>query len=264
MQTRTLDGLVFSRAEFLTLLAAINPPDLIGIDADSLIPSDTNQHKAFIAEGVEQLRARGFLTTQGDTHLINDELLLMAGVVGFPQMVTLVIKQTPELGLQQFTYYLAEGFVIEHTMPAPEQYRLASLPSLALWRDRLAFILPVAQDDTQPAYALSLPQHLLTDAQNAAQNGQSEQSFRLLTGAGVANEAAQALVTAMAEPVFSGSAAFLRTDAPNIVAARDLALLQGEESAWAIYQPEPDGPITVRTLAGDDVQVLLQELATSV
>lgn len=264
MQTRTLDGLVFTRAEFLTLLAAVNPPDLIGIDADSLIPADSATHAALIREGVAQLRQRGLLTTQGDRHLIEDELLIMAGIVGYPQMVTLLIKQTPELGLQQFNYYLAEGIIIEHTMPAPEQYRLATISSLALWLDRLAFIVPVAQAASQPAYTLALPQPLLTDAQNAAQAGQSDKALRLLTTAGVMDAAAQALVTAMATPVFSGSAAFLRTDPPTIVAARDIALLQGESSAWAIYQPQPDGLVTVRTIAGDDVKEILKEVATSI
>jgi hypothetical protein len=261
---RTQDGLVFTRAEFLTLLAAINPPDLIGIDADSIIPSDPATHKAMITEGVEQLRARGFVTTQGDTHLINDEVLLMAGIVGFPQMVVMVIKQTPELGLQQFTYYLAEGIIIEHTMPDVDQYRLASISSLALWLDRLAFVLPVAQADAQPDYTIPIAQSLLTEAQNAAQNGQTDHSLQVLTEAGVAHDAAQALVTAMANPVFSGSVAFLRTNPPNVVAARDLALLQGEASAWAIYQPELDGLVVVRTLTGDAVKDVLKELATSI
>jgi hypothetical protein len=261
---RTQDGLVFTRAEFLTLLAAINPPDLIGIDADSIIPSDPATHRAMITEGVEQLRARGFVTTQGDTHLINDEVLLMAGIVGFPQMVVMVIKQTPELGLQQFTYYLAEGIIIEHTMPDVDQYRLASISSLALWLDRLAFVLPVTQADAQADYTIPIAQSLLTGAQTAAQNGQTDHALELLTTAGVAHDGAQTLVTAMANPVFSGSVAFLRTDPPNIVAARDVALLQGEASAWAIYQPEPDGLVVVRTLTGDAVKDVLKELATSI
>lgn len=264
MQTRTLDGLVFTRAEFLTLLAAVNPPDLIGIDTDSLIPTNPATHTTLVREGVEQLRQRGLLTVQGDERLIEDELIIMAGVVGFPQMVVLFIKQTPELGLQQFNYYLAEGIIIEHTMPEEGQYRLASISSLALWLDRLAFLLPVGQDATQPSYALSLAQSILTEAQNAAQDGQTDHAYRTLTGAGVADDAAQALVTAMANPVFSGSGAFLRTDPPNIVAARDVALLQGESSAWAIYQPEPDGLVTVRTIAGEELKEVLQGIATSI
>ncbi len=263
MQTRTLDGLVFSRAEFLTLLAAVNPPDLIGIDTDSLIPSNPATHTALVREGVEQLRQRGLLTVQGDERLIDDELMIMAGIVGFPQMVVLFIKQTPELGLQQFNYYLAEGVIIEHTMPAPEQYRLASLSSPALWLDRLAFLFPVGQDAARPPYALALSQTVLSEAQNAAQDGQTDQAYRTLSGAGVADDAAQALVTAMAAPLFSGSGAFLRTD-PGIVAARDIALLQGESSAWAIYQPEPEGSVMVRTLTGDDLKEILQEIATSI
>jgi hypothetical protein len=252
MRPTHLDGIVFSQAEMLVLMDAVRPDDLIGIDSDALIPADRGAHQNLIRAGIQELVARDLMSIEDEVHVLNSELLLIARVVAFPQIVTILLKDVPEVGRQQFTYYQADQFIVEHTMPAAQQYRFAALPDVKAQMERMTFILPVQQEPDQPSYDIEVPQdsffhvreQVLADALDAA--GQE------LQAQGLAPEMAQVLLHAMMAPRFSGTVAYLAVKAPRVIDARNLAFLQGHDSAWVVL-PAAAGWLRLRTITADEM-----------
>ena len=266
MRLLHLDGIVFSQAEMLVLMNALQPDDLIGIDSDALIPADRETHQALILAGMQQLIDRDLLVIKDGVHVLNRDLLAMAGVVAYPQIVTILLKDVPEVGQQQFTYYMSDQLIVEHTMPAAQQYRLATIPDLRAQMERMVAILPVQQQVSRPGYDFTVPQDIFFRARERVLAGELGQADDALIAAGVGAESSQALLQAMAQPLFSGTVAYMAAEPPRVVDARNMAVLQGQDSAWAVF-PVSAGQFQVWTVAGDTLLERLldewQELAAS-
>jgi hypothetical protein len=258
MAQQQMDGLVLTRAEMLALMSAVNPPGLIGIDRDELVPGDQETHRALALEGFQQLEARGLVRRQDDTYLFNPEFLLMGQVVGYPQLVSLLIKDLPNVGQQSFVFYQAEQFIVEHTMPEAEHYRLATIPNPVAQIERMAFVLPVNQDASAPRYDGVVTQEAFFQARDLINDGDRAGGARALAGGGLDQAATEALIATMEAPLFSGTVACMRINPPEVVDARNLALLQGERHAWLLEQVTPGEPVfRVRTIDSDEFKEAL-------
>lgn len=258
MRPTHLDGIVFSEAEMLALMNVVRPEDLIAIDLDALIPADKEAHEALIRTGLQQLIQRDLMSVEGDIHVLDPELLMMIQVVAFPTIVNILIKDVPEIGQQQFTYYQADQLVVEHTMPAQDQYRFAVLPDVRALMERMAFILPAQQEASRPHFAFNLPQDGYFQVRELVLAGDLTAADLTLRSLGLAPEAAQTLLHAMADPRFSGTIAYLATEPPRVVNARNLAVLQGQDSAWTM-RPSTPSSLHLRTETEDTLLERLYE-----
>jgi len=251
MRPTHLDGIVFSQAEMVVLMHAVRPEDLVGIDSTELIPTTPEKHQAMIRAGIEELVARGLISIENGVHILNPELLLIARIVAFPEIVTILLKDIPEAGQQKFAYYQADQFVIEHTMPAAQIYRFATLPDVKAQIERMAFILPVQQKTGQPGYDVTLSQECFFQAREQVMVGALDAAGRMLRAEGLPAATVDALVHAMASPRFSGTVAYLKVEPPRVVDAWNIAFLQGHGSAWVIL-PEMEGRLHLQTITADD------------
>lgn len=250
MRRTHLDGVVFSQAEMLALMNAVQPQDLIAIDSNALIPADTNTHRALIREGLQQLIERGLVTVEGDVYVLNPELLLIARIVAFPQIVTMLLKDVPERGLQKFVYYQASQFIVEHTMPADQQYRFATLPNVTAQMERMAFVLPASQKTDQPSFDFEMPQECFFRVRELILTDSFANADLYLKTLDLPPHAMDTLLSAMADPLFSGTIAFLAVEPPQIMDTRNLMVLQGQDSAWTILA-QGSGALRLRTVAAD-------------
>jgi hypothetical protein len=266
MQQNHLDGLVFSQAELLALMDAVRPPELLGIDTEALIPNEPERHRALILEGTEQLKARNLLSVENDVHILHSELLVIARVIAFPQLITLLLKDIPAVGQQKFVYYQADLLIVEHTMPEPGAYRFAVVPNTLAQLDRMVFVLPVGQAVEEPDYDFVLDQEVFFQARELVLSGEMERAASKLAAQGVDSGTARALLQAMESPRFSGTVAYLRVETPDVLDAVNLAVLQGERSAWVMGQIEPGvTDLRLRTVeAGEFKEVLFEALLSLV
>jgi hypothetical protein len=250
MRPTHLDGILLSQAEMLVLMHAVRPDDLIGIDSDVLIPAAPGVHQALIQSGIQQLVARGLMSIEDEVHVLNPDLLMIARIVAFPKIVTVLLKDVPEAGQQQFTYYQADQFIVEHSMPAANQYRFATLPDVKGQMERMAFILPTQQEPGQPNFDVEVPQDTYFRVREQVLVSAMAAADRELKTLGLAPEMVLALLSAMAKPRFSGTVAYLAAVPPRVVDARNLAVLQGQDSAWTML-PNAAGSLRLRTVTAD-------------
>ncbi len=233
---------IFSQAEMLALMLAVKTSLIPGLDNDRLVPAGQPEQRALTLQGLERLKERGLLRVDGDATVLNGDVGLMATALAYPQVITIVTRDTPGVGQQQFLHYRYDPVNVELTMPSLEQYRLAALPDAATSLARLRQILPVSFEHDPAGVKQKLNQEIFFQIKNLAEAGQQVEATRLLEQAGFSAEAARLLLQAIHHPDLGGTITFLRVHEQQIVDGRDLAMVQDAQTAWLIRQVVPGEP----------------------
>ncbi len=241
-----MSGITLERSEFLVLMDAAQARAVVGLSTDRLIPTSREQHQALVRQGLERLQQRGLLRVQGDVNVLDPTLYSLAALVAHPQLALITTRDNPGLGQQLFLHYVAAETIVEQTLPTEQQHRLAVVPSAALV-DRLLDILPVQTAAVSPI-VLTMPQTIFFDAHRQIEARQTEAARAALQSHGLTGSALEELVSAIEHPAFGGSIALVQCQKDEIVDGYNLALVQGQRSAWLM---EPAGENQLRLEATD-------------
>ena len=257
-----MDGIVLKRAEFLVLLDAIQASSIIGLPRETLFPREAGQFQALVLEGINQLKERGLLRLKGDIHVLNASLLALVTAVAFPQLAVITTRDRPDAGQQLFLHYQTDGVVVEQTFPEEQAHRLAVLANRGALIERLLAILALPEPGGALEVAVTLPQAILTDVRAKAVDGQTGPAEKLLKKAGMAEQAAQALVESLQAPVAGDAVILLKCHQGQVIGSRNAALVQGPATAWLITSAEPEASsFRVQTATAAVVTGLLRQWA---
>jgi hypothetical protein len=234
---------IFSRAEMLALMLAVKTSLIPGLDNDRLIPAGQAEQKALTLQGLEILKQCGLLRVEGDTTVLNGDVGLMATALAYPQVITIITRDTPGVGQQQFLHYRYDPVHVELTMPTIEQYRLAALPDAATALARLRQILPVNFEHDSAGIKQKLNQEIFYQIKSLAEGGQQVEATTIVKQEGFSSEEASQLLQTLRHPTLGGTITYLRVRDQQIVDARDLAMVQDTQTAWLIRQVVPGEPI---------------------
>jgi len=231
--------LVLHHTELLVLLDALHVRTLVGLDFTQLMPATSDERRAALEQGQERLALRGLLRREADgTCTLDSTLLLMAGVLVFPQLAVLTTRKDRTGQAQLWFHAYSDGLVIEHTLPDAEHHRLMSLPSPAALTARLLDLWP-APAAPMPTISCVLPAEILgavVEAIDAGQHGEAEQ---LVVAQDLAPQARGRLLNTLERRHFSGSTALLRCDGETITAARNPGFIVGPQSTWLVSSALP-------------------------
>jgi hypothetical protein len=254
-----MSGLTLERPEFLALMNATQAGLVVGLNTRALVPPDRTQHQAMVRQGLDSLLQRGLLRLKGDVHVLNTALFGMATIVAHPQWAVVTTRDNPGVGPQMFVHYVARNVIVEQTFPAAEQHRLALVPNVARLTERVVEILPVNSALNPPA-SVSLSQAQFFEAKSQIETGHLAEGQAVLRSNGLSEAAAQSLAQALVKPVFGGSIAVMACQKNSVTDARNVAVVQGAESAWVMRQTEPGKAML--TLTSGSAEVLNHLLAT--
>ncbi|MCL4868731.1 MAG: hypothetical protein KJ063_07180 [Anaerolineae bacterium] len=233
------DGIVLHRSEFLVLLDAMKVPGIIGIDNEALLPKHQAEQQQLVQQGVRRLAQRGWLYGENGSYVLHGDLMMMASVVALPQIVFITVRETAETGGQLFCHYLTNQYIVEQTLPAPEQYRLATLPDLPTLWQRLYHILPLPEtNEGVPGFSLSEADFGLFYEQVKARDAAAINQH--LTTHQVAASSRTALIQTLETAQVWGTTAILAVKGTQVTDARNLALFSNEQQVWQMAQPYPD------------------------
>ncbi len=233
-----MGGITLARPEFLVLMDAVQAPGVVGMDALELVPQDADEHKAIVASGIEQLKERGALRVQDGINVLDTTLLGMAMVIANPELALITTRDTPDAGGQLFLHYKAQALVVEQTLPSEQEHRLALVGETELV-DRIIEILPVHKGASSSDTRAVLAQDAFIEAKELTEAGDASKASKVLEKQRVEAGLAEALLAALTEPEFGGTLALLRCKKGQVVDARNLAVVQGPETAWLVCQAEP-------------------------
>jgi hypothetical protein len=253
-----MTGLILDRSEFLVLMDAVKAPAVIGLDTASLVPADQAEHQALVLAGLGQLKGRGLLRVEGEVQVLNPDLLAMAMAVGRPDLATITRKDLPGVGSQLFLHYIKPPAIVEQTLPAEGQHRLARLADMPTLIERLLAVLPVQLTGALAGEQAVLTMETFLNLKQQAEAGERAAAIAAAQAAGLGAEGAASLADALAEPQFGGTIALLQAGETEVTDARNLALVQGAEAAWLVKPTAPDAAtFDVQTTDGLEVRKLL-------
>lgn len=258
-----MDGIILEQSEFLLLLDAVNANELIAIDSAKVLPRDREEHRRLGLEGIEKLKDRGWLTLQDGVYMLNPDLVIMVGTVAHPTLALVVIRDIPA-GRQEFLYYRSEQAIVEFTLPAEGQYRLATLPNIEMTVARIQFLLAEDAPERDPAHSFTIDQDAFFAVREQMLAGDRATAEAILTSHDVAAATRRTLLDAMSEPLLSGTVAILRCEEDVVVDARNLAVLIGPQVAWAFQQTEAGVPqMRAETIDEASLSSILLDLLAS-
>lgn len=251
-ETKILDGLLFSRNEFLVLMNAAGADNLIGINRDDLIPDNRELHGQLVLQGIEELKERALLEEIDEVKVLPSELLAMATAVAHPQWVTQLVRTEQDGTRRIGLIYQSHNVIVEFSMPTSTQFRLAILPSTPATLQRLRFLAGLQNIDTAEIQFTYPQDQFLQIKQLVEQGGAKLAQDKLVTDGIVENEATR-FTKAIETPQNSGTITLLRIEDDQIRDGRDMVFLQSADSAWIIYQKEPGIPqLTISTINSEN------------
>lgn len=226
-----------SQADMLALMTIAQTSVLPGLDNNRLIPDEQSRQRELAEQGLENLKEQGYLRLKEDeTYILDGNLGAMAITMAYPNVITVVSRDIPGEGRQQFLHYRADPVNFELTMPSETEYRLAAMPDAIVALDRVRRLLPVLNQDITLTASVEISQSDFFRIKTMAEEGQVEAAVQDLQTLGAATDAAQALVTTLQNPELGGTITFFRLNDQVVIDARDIAMVQANNVAWLIQQ----------------------------
>ena len=206
-------GLVLDRTEVMVLLNEAKATTVIGLPETAMFPSDVQERAELLAQGEEQLAARGWLRVQPDgTHLLPLELGALTLLISRPEIMSITTRNLNRQGSQLFLHYYAGGVGLEQTFPVQGQHRFVALTGVDQICRRLVGFLPLSHADTLLTVPEidDVPQDVFFEVRRLIESGQVSQAEALLTTVVHLELVAKSLVHAFTLPSLIASVAVIR------------------------------------------------------
>lgn len=251
-----------SRSEMLGLMAVVGVSLIVGIDNDRLIPSEQTEQRVLSLQGVESLRQKGLIQRNGGVETLNGNLSVMGLVMAFPQLLTIITKDTPGVGQQQFLHYRSDPVNMELTMPTIDQYRLASLADSTAALARVCEILPVAVREDSLRIDNILSQDAFFLAKNQVEADNWVAAHDTLTNAGFTSDLSEPFLNVLHRPLWGGTVAYIRVVDQQANDARNLAIVSDSQVTWLIrQQTSGESDLRIQSVTAEEyLQILITEL----
>jgi hypothetical protein len=229
--------MLLERAEFLGLVHAASPPAVVGLRLAELYPPDLEEQ---VKRGRAGLAQRGVFRP-GEA-VLAEPWDRMASALTHPSVTVAHMRNTPGSPTRKTVYYAREVFV-RHDYTLDGVHRLALLaeePSVVA--SLVSSILDDAEliDGPLAVDGVSIRADAFEAFGQAMGRDEPGRAVEMLCGAGFNRPAAQALTDVWRRPVPRSEIAFFRMVGTEIVAARQLVIVQGARSVWSILE-EPAG-----------------------
>lgn len=239
------DGIVLTRAELLALLYAVNADNLVGVDADALLPDRPEEHQALVDEGIERLKKRGLIEVVDDVNAINPELLAIAQVFAHPELAILIRKEDPDLGVQRIMYYQRDMLIVEHTMPATGEFRFAIPPNTLAMFNRIELFVPVEEGAPASAYQEVLEPKAYIGVRWLVEQGRTDDAETLLNEQGWPEGASHLFAQALATHTYAAAVAFTRIEGDQLARVREIEVVRTDQLTWLALTSANDADQTI-------------------
>ncbi len=229
------------RSEFFTLAALMRAKDIIGLAPEQFLPPTPSERQRLYDQGEASLRQRDLLRINPKKEAVLEvDLLAMMKAVIEPDNALVVVRTTPDAGKQLFLFYEKDGQFVEQTLPTEQSHRLAQIGGQANALERLIAIFPV-EGKSAEADSFTIDQGALFQMAALVSENRRVEAEAVLKEAKATNPALAAdLLNAFATGSFNGTIALLKCQPERENSVGEIAIVQGQKSAWCITQAADD------------------------
>jgi hypothetical protein len=254
-----MSGILLDRSEFLALMDAAQANGVVGVEMENIAPADVEEHKALVLEGLKRLEDRGLLRMVDDVNVIDVDLVSMAVLIAHPETAVITSREEPEAGQQLFMHYLAGDVVMEQTRPDEQTFRWALVPNRTELVERILGILPIQEEPSSTTVQGTIDQEEFVDFRVVVESGDHDAARAQLALHGITGDSAEVVIATVDNPEFAGTVAVLRCENDEVVDARNLLVLQGDEDVLLLKQVVPGEPtLEIKSI---DVSALRDQLS---
>ncbi len=230
-----MQEIFLKQEEFLAILDVIHAPTIVGVDPKELFPQEQEERFALLRQG-KILLAQRLMSTTGKQWYA--DALRAARIMASPHIAMIIICEFIPLGPQVFALSQAHEGIIEHTCPEEGVHRLAFIPNISALLDRAMQLLSLHDQDSIKV-SVKIELEVFFKIQDLVRHAQRDVALSMLQSAGMLSPAAEAFVTSMEQPIFSGHAILLKCADQTIIDGRDIVMGQDQKTAWYAMQVVP-------------------------
>ena len=194
------------------------------------------------AEGLQSLHERGLVTgDEQQGYQVSDQLIMAAAVFLEPQLMLEAAPAGVAAEDQLLRLYRWGDFIVEQTIPAPDQIRLAGVRDVNHAQERLLMVLPLAESDLAEL-SLSLTEDEFETAVATAAAAEIEHG-PAADAAGsepAAPSAVNDLTAALDSGEIIGTLRVEQFDGRALVKSRSLQLIHGTQATWLVGRDSED------------------------
>ena len=240
-----MSTLFLEPAELAYLLQTIRAKSVVGVDNTELFPTDETKNEALLKLGRERLIFHGWLTPVTGSSKINFEpsICYLIAIMADPDMAVVTLRQEQRGIYQLITHYLAGRVIVEQQRTSDGLYQLGFVSNLATAVARIQSAIQLSETGAnQAAPEIFLNRQAFTRIKNLANEGQTETAVAELQKEGIEASLAISLVATIQLPTYQGMIVVMQRENGQIVAKRNMAVMQSQQASWLIRMDNLNDP----------------------
>lgn len=232
-------------AELSYLLQTIRVRSVVGVDNAALFPADEAENEALLKLGRERLELHGWLKPSPGSNKMNFDptVCYLIAIMADPDKAVVTLQQEPRGTYQLITHYLAGRVIVEQMRTADGFYQLGFVSSLTTAVSRIQSAVQLSETNVnQAAPQIFLNRQAFTRVKNLASEGKTETAVAELQKEGIDTSLAVSLVATIQLPTYQGMVIVMQRENGEIVAKRNMAVMQSQQASWLIRMDDPNDP----------------------
>ncbi len=240
-----MSSIFLEPAELSYLLQTINARSVVGVDNATLFPADKAKNEALLKLGRERLELHGWLKPIPDSNKVNFDpsICYLVAIMADPDTAIVTLRQERRGTYQLITHYLAGRVIVEQMRTSDGLYRLAFVSSLNTAVARIQSAVQLSDTGvSQAAPQIFLNRQAFSRIKNLASEGQTETAVAELQKEGIDPSLAVSLVGTIQLPTYQGMVVVMQREEGQIVAKRNMAVMQSQQASWLIRMDNLNDP----------------------
>ena len=240
-----MSTLFLEPAELSYLLQTIRAHSVVGVDNVELFPADEAKNEALLKLGRERLTLHGWLTPVSGSSKMNFDpsICYLIAIMADPDMAVVTLRQEQRGTYQLIAHYLAGRVIVEQRRTSDGLYQLGFVSNLATAVSRIQSAVQLSETSVnQAAPEIFLNRQAFTRIKNLANEGQTHTAVAELQKEGIDASLAISLVAAIQLPTYQGMVVVMQRENGQIVAKRNLAVMQSQQASWLIRMNDLNDP----------------------
>jgi hypothetical protein len=247
-------------SEFSYLLHTLSAKQVVGINNESVFPSDETAREVMLAQGFTDLQENGWLISQNGKYQTNAELMLLVAVLAAPENTIMLTRRVADETRQTVTYYQAQGIFVEQIYTSEKRYLLTRLDSLSEIVDRLSEAMSIPVQQSSGETAVSLKVESFERAMKQAQSGDLSALTTLLTANNLSENQAKQTAAQISRLQAAGNIEMASFSEERLQSLNTIIILKNETDMWAILPGDEPETIKLQTMALSSFSRMIQAI----
>lgn len=239
--------------ELAYLLALVGAESAMGVDCESLFPSEKDEQQRLFKSGYESLKSHDLITEhpKSGKDTLDRNLILFVDAVANPKYVLSTEIRDPQRSEpRRLMHYVGRKVIVEQTYMGARGYRLSDVDQIQVGLVRINRAIGVPEKSRLGDHLITMPASGFAEVRTMVDSGKVQDALPLLMEQGLSKVAAQGALLSLARPRTFGTITIYELTVNRIDGLNALGYFIGEGGGWVTLRPELDkDEVMLRTVS---------------